>query len=67
LYETEECETPQTQSIDKTQPVITDDNFENKLKNIIDDNSEDNKSDDKNKSDNQQYEPSFKLVSRRRK
>jgi hypothetical protein len=43
---------------DKIQPVITDDNFENKLKNIIDDNTEDNKDDNKdnikNKSDNQQ-------------
>jgi hypothetical protein len=69
LYETEEYEDkiPQTPPQEKIQPVITDDNFESKLKNIIDDNAEDNKSDDKNKSDNQQYNPSFKLAPRKRK
>jgi hypothetical protein len=75
LYETEEYEDKtQTQvpSIDKqdktqSQPVITDDNFESKLKSIIDDNIEDNKQDNKDKLDNQQYDPSFKLISRRRK
>jgi hypothetical protein len=45
----------------KMNPIITDDDFENKFKGIIDDNNtEDNKQNDK-------YSPSFKLVSKRRK
>jgi hypothetical protein len=43
LYETDEYEY-KTQTIDKQQPVITDDDFESKLKDIIvDKNIEDNK------------------------
>jgi hypothetical protein len=58
---------PMQTQIDKQDKVPVDDNFENKLKNIIDDNTEDNKSDDKNKSDNQQYDTTFKLAPRKRK
>jgi hypothetical protein len=66
LYEEYEDKTPHSESTQQPKPVITDDNFESKLKGIIDDNIEDNK-DNKNKSENQQYEPSFILISRRRK
>jgi hypothetical protein len=70
LYETEEYEEKaiDKQPIDKQvqqHRVITDDNFESKLKGIIyDKNVEDNKQQDK--SDIQQYEPSFQLTSRRK-
>jgi hypothetical protein len=63
LYETDEYENKNPQPIDKqdqTQP--TDDNFESKLKSIIDDKKE--VEDNKQQSDNQQYDTSFKLASR---
>jgi hypothetical protein len=73
LCETEEYETqtidkqPIDKQQDKTQPVITEDDFESKLKGIIDDNKD---TEDNKQSDNQQindYSPSIKLVSKRRK
>jgi hypothetical protein len=45
-----------------------DDNFESKLKGIIEESDENNdKEQQQDKSNIQQYEPSFKLISRRRK
>ena len=66
LYEEYEDKNPQTQSIETTQTQPADNNFESKLKGIIGETDiEENKQNDK--SDIQPYEPSFKLVSRRRK
>jgi hypothetical protein len=69
LYE--EYENKIAQPTDKPKPVITDDNFESKLKRIIGETDiEENiyKQDKSNiQPDIQQYEPSFKLVSKRRK
>jgi hypothetical protein len=82
LYEEYEDKPPQTESkISQQQPkpVMTDDNFESKLKGIIgetdiEENNENKQTDkqmqnDKSniQPDNQQYEPSFNLVSKRRK
>jgi hypothetical protein len=68
LYETEEDETPQTQTPidkqqDKTQTQPADDNFESKLKGIIEE-PDIEENNDKQQSD---FSPSFKLLSRKRK
>jgi hypothetical protein len=52
-----------TRRIRNNKRINASDNFESQLKSIIDDNIEDNK----DKSDNQQYEASFKLAPRKRK
>jgi hypothetical protein len=74
LYE--ECEgTPESKILQQqTKPVITDDNFESKLKGIIEEpdleeNNENKQTDKQMQNDIQpkQYEPSFKLVSKKRK
>jgi hypothetical protein len=64
LYETEDNTINNTQDNTQNKSVITDDNFECKLKSIIDDNTDDNKQD---KSDIQQYDTTFKLAPRKRK
>jgi hypothetical protein len=66
FIETEDYEdkTIEKQPIDKQKPV--NDNFESKLKGIIDDNKE-VENDKQSANQPQQYEPSFKLVSKRRK
>jgi hypothetical protein len=70
LYEEYEDKTPQEQQMenqqDKTQTQPVDDNFESKLKSIIEDNKDiENEKQDDNQQDNE-ISPSFKLISKRK-
>jgi hypothetical protein len=65
LYEEDNTIDKQDKPIEtQDKPIIIDDDFENKVKGIIDDNKN---TENEKQDDNQQFSPSFEFISKRRK